>query len=69
MNTTATAPNKAHLSNLFLAGRGLYDSPRVNDLLGKLKARKNKILSQGAKNAKTALNILKTFILYLAPAQ
>lgn len=69
MNTTATAPNKAHLSNLFLAGRGLYDSPRVNDLLGKLKARKNKLLSQGATNAKTALNSLKTVILYLAPAQ
>jgi len=66
--TTTTAQN-AHLADLFLAGRGLYDSPRVNDLLGKLKARKNKLLSQGATNAKTALNSLKTVILYLAPAQ
>lgn len=54
--TTAPAPVNA------------YDSPRINELLGKLKTGKNKLLSPGKSNAKTAKNDLVSAIMYLAPA-
>ena len=46
-----------------------YTNARILELVGKLAAAKNKLLSQGVTNAKTAKNELKTAILYLAPAQ
>jgi len=46
-----------------------YDSPRINELLGKLRTGKNKLLSFGQTNAKTAKNELESYILYLSPAQ
>jgi len=55
--TTAPAPVNA------------YDSPRINELVSKLKAGKNKLLSPGPTNAKTAKNILESYILFLSPAQ
>jgi hypothetical protein len=45
-----------------------YTSDNVKSLLGKLRAKVNKLLSDGSTNAKTVKNDLKTFILYLAPA-
>ena len=47
----------------------VYSNDRILELVSKLAAAKNKLLSQGVTNAKTAKNELKTAILYLAPAQ
>lgn len=46
-----------------------YTNAHILELVSKLQAGKNKLLSPGTTNAKTALNSIKTFILYLAPAQ
>jgi hypothetical protein len=46
-----------------------YTNARILELVGKLQTGKNKLLSQGVTNAKTAKNELKSVILYLAPAQ
>ena len=55
--TTAPAPVNA------------YDSPRINDLVSKLKAGINPLISPGSTNAKTAKNDLLSAILFLAPAE
>lgn len=59
MKTMTTAPDTVDA----------YTNARVLELVTKLQAGKNKLLSQGVTNAKTAKNELKTVILYLAPAQ
>jgi hypothetical protein len=46
-----------------------YNSPRILELMHKLKINKNKLLSPGKSNAKTALNKLLSAIMYLAPAE
>lgn len=59
METMITAP----------ATVNAYTNARILELVSKLQAGKNKLLSQGVTNAKTAKNELKTVILYLAPAE
>jgi hypothetical protein len=45
-----------------------YNTEQINWLKHMLRLGENKLLSAGSTNAKTAKNDLKTFILYLAPA-
>lgn len=46
-----------------------YTNARILELVSKLQAGKNKLLSPGTTNAKTEKNELESYILYLSPAQ